>query len=193
MLRKRSKYKKRCNATLEDDDKEFMLKVTNRVGCIPNYWASFITRSVSLGACNTTTQFEEVYRHIKDFVSVMSSYDPPCVEMKIPVDVNQQLIKFLKMSESLNYGGKLKLNISYTTEDFQEIVNVKAFDVETLWSSVGGFIGIFLGYSLLQIPEIFDAVWSTSWDRFTLISWMEYVCTVIMPCLFRKRKFHVVR
>ena len=86
----------------------------------------------------------------------------------------------------------LKLHISHNTEDFQEIVNVKAFDVETLWSSVGGFIGIFLGYSLLQVPELLGDMRSTCWNKFTLISLVEFVCAIIMPCLFRKRKFPIV-
>ena len=32
-----------------------------------------------------------------------------------------------------------------------------------MWSQIGGFIGIFLGYSLLQIPEILQDIigWST--------------------------------
>ena len=111
---------------------------------------------------------------------------------QIPVTITQQITKFENSRERKINGGKLRLNISYTTEDFQEIVNVKAFDVETLWSSVGGFIGIFLGYSLLQVTELLEALWSTSWNRFALMSWVEYVCGIIMPCLVRKRKFAFV-
>ena len=107
----------------------------------------------------------------------MSSYHPPCVEMRIPVSVHREISKNNGGVEK----GKLKLYLSYTTEDFQEIVNVKAFDVETLWSSVGGFIGIFLGYSLLQIPEILTVLWNRSWGRFALLSWIECVCALIIP------------
>ena len=37
---------------------------------------------------------------------------------------------------------------------FRETRNVKAFGLLSLWSQIGGFVGIFLGYSLLQVPEI---------------------------------------
>ena len=143
-----------------------------------------MTTNASFGLCANSDQYEQVYRLIKNIKMVMSSYEPPCVEMKIPVDVNQQVEGFASL---------LKLYISYTTEDFQEIVNVKDFDVETLWSSVGGFIGIFLGYSLLQFPEILDYVWSISWDKFALISWIEYLLALIVPGCRRKRKFAILR
>ena len=34
------------------------------------------------------------------------------------------------------------------------MTNTKNFDFESFVSGVGGFIGIFLGYSLLQIPDL---------------------------------------
>ena len=192
VLRKRSKSQNRCNDTVENDDNEFRLKVIKQVGCVPNYWTSLVTTTSLFGACSTPNQYEKVYGLITNFRSVMSSYDPPCVEMKSPVSVSQQQAKVGTLERRLE-GGRLTLIISYTMEDFQEITNVKDFDVETLWSSVGGFIGIFLGYSLLQAPEMLDAVWNTSGDRFILIYWVKYVCATIIPCLLHKRKFTVVR
>ena len=190
VLKKRSKYQKECNDSLVDDDKEFMLKVINKVGCIPNYWTSLMTKNGSFGACGGSKQLAKVHQLVTNFRSVMSSYEPPCIEMKIPVDVNRhQRSHFPDAEDSLADGWTLTIKMFYITDDFQEIVNVKAFDIETLWSSVGGFIGIFLGYSLLQVPELLNAMWSTSWDGFTLMSWVEYVCAIIMPCLFRKGKF----
>ena len=48
---------------------------------------------------------------------------------------------------------------NFPDETYQEILNVKSFNVEALWSSIGGFVGIFLGYSLMQVPElIFNTV-----------------------------------
>ena len=37
---------------------------------------------------------------------------------------------------------------------FQEIDNVRDFTLESCWSAIGGFVGIFVGYSLLQLPEV---------------------------------------
>ena len=37
---------------------------------------------------------------------------------------------------------------------YQELEYLPDFDLETLISNVGGFVGIFLGYSLMQLPEL---------------------------------------
>ena len=48
----------------------------------------------------------------------------------------------------------LFFDISHQSTTYKEIVNKKSFDGNTLLSQVGGFIGIFLGFSLLQVPDI---------------------------------------
>ena len=45
-------------------------------------------------------------------------------------------------------------NILYQTRSYKQTLNIKAFDGNTLLSQVGGFIGIFLGFSLLQAPDM---------------------------------------
>ena len=166
----------------------FMIKVIKLVGCIPNYWTSLMTTNSSFKPCRSSNQLAKVHQLVTDFRRVMSSYEPPCVEMQIPVNVNRE-----QQSSSYLSRQNLKLSISYTTETFQEIVNVKDFSVEAVWSSIGGFIGIFLGYSLLQLPEVLDAVWLTFWDKFTVMSWVKYVYSFIILCSFRKRKFAIVK
>ena len=49
---------------------------------------------------------------------------------------------------------KVNLKVEYATIGFREIRNYRAFGLLSLWSQIGGFIGIFLGYSLLQVPEL---------------------------------------
>ena len=45
--------------------------------------------------------------------------------------------------------------IEYQTLQYKEIKNVRAFSLESMFGQYGGFIGMFLGYSLLGIPELF--------------------------------------
>ena len=42
----------------------------------------------------------------------------------------------------------------YTDRYYQEIEYVRDFGFESFWSSVGGFVGIFLGYSMRQLPGL---------------------------------------
>ena len=47
-----------------------------------------------------------------------------------------------------------QLKFLYEDNIYEEIENTKSFDLESFVSGVGGFIGIFLGYSILQLPEL---------------------------------------
>ena len=37
--------------------------------------------------------------------------------------------------------------------NYEEIINERDFGFESLWSTVGGFVGIFVGTSLSQVPS----------------------------------------
>ena len=42
---------------------------------------------------------------------------------------------------------------------YQEIRNERAFAFESFWSAVGGFMGIFVGASLSQLPILMVDAW----------------------------------
>ena len=54
---------------------------------------------------------------------------------------------------------KSRINIQYQDlgSQFFETINARDFGFENLWSSFGGIVGIFLGYSLMQLPGVFIA------------------------------------
>ena len=45
------------------------------------------------------------------------------------------------------------LKFMFKDETFQEITVLEAFSMESFFAGAGGFVGIFLGYSLLLLPE----------------------------------------
>ena len=51
-----------------------------------------------------------------------------------------------------------QITVNYLTESYQEIANQKDFSGEALWSGIGGLVGIFLGYSIMQVPDTFLAI-----------------------------------
>ena len=75
---------------------------------------------------------------------IIDLYTPPCDEMS-----------FVTIYQTQAWTSKvIAIQVVYPRQTFQEIVNKRAFGFESFWSSVGGFVGIFLGYSLMQLPEI---------------------------------------
>ena len=180
VLRRRPDAKQPCNFGLENDNNEFRLKVIRNVGCIPRYWTSLMKVNESFDPCETSNQFQDIYRYVQNFTNVIASYDPPCVEMHIPINAQQKTWK--------GYGnGFLHLSILYS-DKYQEIQNVRDFNLETLWSSIGGFIGIFLGYSLLQLPELLSDELKTYWMAFIdICCGTVYAFTAATAFRFRKR------
>ena len=49
-----------------------------------------------------------------------------------------------------------KVLIMLVQKYYQEIEFVKDFGFESFWSGIGGFVGIFLGFSMMQFPEALE-------------------------------------
>ena len=46
-------------------------------------------------------------------------------------------------------------NVGYSSDLYEEVTNVRSFGKASLWGSIGGFVGMILGLSLFQLPDIF--------------------------------------
>ena len=60
---------------------------------------------------------------------------------------------------SFAQSGFIVSTFKYMDKSYQEIVNEQDFEFESLWSAVGGFIGIFVGASLSQVPAMMADAW----------------------------------
>ena len=49
---------------------------------------------------------------------------------------------------------KVNIKIEYITDGYKETINHRSFTILSLLSQIGGFIGMFLGYSLLHLPQL---------------------------------------
>ena len=144
VLRRRTDARIPCNASLENEDNEYQKRIIRKVGCVPPYWVSSHPPTSKFKRCTSTSELSEAYNHSR-FGSVkvsLEQHDPPCEEITVSTSVD------------LQYGNDLNINFQYRTDQYLEITNKRDFGVTNLWSSIGGFVGIFLGYSLLQLPEI---------------------------------------
>ena len=53
---------------------------------------------------------------------------------------------------------EIDIKLIYNEGTYQEIVNTRDFGMDTFWISVGGFVGLFLGYSISHIPELIAGI-----------------------------------
>ena len=46
----------------------------------------------------------------------------------------------------------------HSSDVFEEITNVKSFGLTSLWANIGGYIGMVLGLSFFQVPDMVSGV-----------------------------------
>lgn len=155
-LRNRHDSNVPCNKELEDDDAQLQMEIIKLIGCVPIYWTRIAPKYLGLDECKFPAKLEKVYDYIRNYREVLLLYDHPCVDMTVMVMYNTKG-RFTQYHHGF-FPGKTIMKFQYQEKYYLEIENVKEFGFESFWSSVGGFIGIFLGYSILQIPELLNTL-----------------------------------
>ena len=145
VLRKRPNSNIPCDQALQNDDEKLKIEIMKRVGCVPIYWNKTFGDNINLEPCRFPDQFRRMYTYIQNNRNILLSYDPPCVDMTISSKYDR---------EKNNKWDEPCLKFIYTEEVYQEIQNSRNFGFESFLSGVGGFVGIFLGYSMLQLPQL---------------------------------------
>ena len=135
-LRKRPDSNIPCNDMAEDDDRKFQSQIINRIGCVPLYWNYIRFHHKGFRSCMSPKDVKRANHYIQNYRDVLSSYDPPCIEMKTLVTVTRDEVQFKQEGQ---------IRVTFIDKTYQEIENVQDFSFETFWSSLGDFIGIFLG------------------------------------------------
>ena len=176
LLKNRHDSDHACNAALKDEDTEIMENILNddMVKCVPTYWIGLKNYSSRYAKCTSDAQYKRIGEITANFTShefVRMKFKHPCEEMIIVTNVQKvkgrerrrnTLIEptfdpFWIQSDPDPYVEKLYFDIQFrhVNERYQVITNTKGFTVESCWAGIGGFIGIFVGVSLMQLPGIF--------------------------------------
>lgn len=153
-LRRRSKSTEPCDNRDEMDDYQVIRSIIRDVGCRPSYWNSQFERyfdDQSIRICQNPEEYRNIYENINKLSQILSNITTPCNTMIVSMGVVSEPVK----KEKVNYQ---MISIVYSTSQYQEIINVKDFDFDSMFSAMGGFVGIFLGHSLLQFGDMFDAL-----------------------------------
>ena len=145
VLRSRPSSFPHCYDGDESDDARFQQEAIKKVGCVPTYWKNQDYDSTEKSPCNSSKDY-------RMFQNIISSY-----RENLPFDgrsCTSMEILAIKAKQSIQKTNNMKIKIAYMEPTYQETENVQDFTFESFFSSLGGFIGIFLGYSMMQIPEL---------------------------------------
>ena len=153
VIRKRLDAKTPCNPDANDQDSFFRNVIVSNLSCIPPYLKPFYMNETEVDRylpCETSAKLRKAYfmtRAASVRNEILGKDASPCSEMSVSSSIE------MKTNRS-----DLSLVFHYRTKEFMETVNTRGYVIGDLLSSVGGFIGMFLGYGLFQVPEILDAL-----------------------------------
>ena len=152
-FKRRNKANEPCDERMTDDGENLRRKVILEVNCRPSYWSSFAIHpeygQANIPFCSTPNELKKAYKQIQNLSNIVSSTQS-CTEMFISSSAQSNMI----MSDVGT--GQIHLLIRYRNSHYQQIINSRDFDFDSMFSAIGGFVGIFMGYSLLQVTALLE-------------------------------------
>ena len=172
LLRSRHDSKKACNPMMKDEDREILKTIMNddNLKCFPAYWKDFKPNS-KYQECNETIHYRYISNMTENFTKIGNiienaklQFDSPCDEMIIVTNKYEKKGREMIRADLSGWEDhmvhedevslRLDIEFNHANPVYQIIKNGRSFSVESCWAGIGGFIGIFVGVSLRQIPEL---------------------------------------
>ena len=162
IIKKRSKPDDPCDEELEDDDQKWIQQASKNIGCVPIYWIKrpdIKGNSSNLAPCRSFKKYQEAFvATSKGKINIRRQYRPPCkgsVHLSYATAGNAFLEGVLQNKvKNLKKKDLIMLRIQYKLSNYEEVRNGRAFNEYDLFTQVGGAIGLMLGFSFFQLPNI---------------------------------------
>ena len=139
-----------CDPETIDDDDEWKKRVAQKIGCSPPYWNN---NSVSPHKRNKICSSKEELALIKKYSPRNDKFLAHEIFKTYPKPCNKMIINNSMMNNYYEKQKTLMIKITLQDEFYHEILNTRNFGMADLWASVGGYVGVFCGYSVLQATD----------------------------------------
>ena len=160
VIQRRNKPFEPCLENWKDHDNYIMTEMMKKMGCRPPHWISNSTSY--LDVCQNGEKMQSfAWQPNSDDIA---AFDPPC-RMIERLDYLYE-----EFDEKDGFYGRLQVNFgnasyfiiqqSYRQIAFNEKIQKKAYTLDDVVGTVGGFIGLFLGYALIQVPDLIGRLFS---------------------------------
>ena len=140
----------RTCSVVENYDKLVIEEVMSLANCIPPYWNS----TKNLPSCTTPKDLKNVSEEIWGRFFGSIRVNPPCTEIKridIEYEDSQTFTDLVQEDELL-------FQIYFRDISFKQITEKRDYETTDLFGDIGGYIGLFLGYALVNVPGFFMAL-----------------------------------
>ena len=146
VIKHRENAKNSCNRNWQKYDEEIMLEKIKDVGCQPFHW----TKITNAPLCQNQkqmkrfTQFNITEHKVacQSIQKILYNYE----EFEILEDWTDGWINEIsKMFEVL---------IEFQDDIYMEVRQMRDYGIQSVVGEIGGYMGLFLGFAILQIPEL---------------------------------------
>ena len=170
VLRRRQNANIPCRVYDTNEDDEYLKTVMKEVECVPVYWKLLNASKENHPPCNSTQQYKNLHVGYNDgnFPTPRRWVQlkwVPCYQMVVSSTYRKQLTR--TKTGGLGFTSRFRIRIQYRDlgSEFFETVNTRDFGFESLWSSLGGIVGIFLGYSIIDVFEMISNLFAWIHDK----------------------------
>jgi len=144
--KKRSIKGQRCLNDVDYYDQYIQQAISKNISCLPPFWKNTINLTTIPEECTSLEKLKRFNDLIHTYKSIFHEIQTPCVNMF-------NSVQWRNMPQKRRSQDGL-MEIIYSDKYYEEILQVEDFGMHDFISNLGGFIGIFLGYSIMQIPEL---------------------------------------
>ena len=150
LMRFRENAIEACDPHLIDDDAEWKQYVITKIGCYPVYWNEKHDDHHDHNEVKVCTSSKDLKKYHSYWPMLggkfanepFRRYTKPCTKMSILNNINQMAYH--------SYPDILKVKLRMREQMYQEVLNNRGFGIADLFGNIGGYVGIFCGYSILQ-------------------------------------------
>ena len=152
VIRHRDKRRRPCKQFPYDETENVMKQIINETGCIPPY----LPIRDYLSICETQDEMKRSYnllmRSGNNIQNKANEDGAPCRRMgRIDYDYWEH-----GPYEEVKTTPYFNVTVMFIDHTYREIREVKAFGLLSMFGNIGGYIGIFVGYALLNLPDVVE-------------------------------------
>ena len=173
VIRYRNKRASPC-VDWKNHDLLIMKNTMSTVGCRPFYWeVTDLYRN-----CTTQEDMKKIYQTILK-VFFEKAFIPCSTVQKMQMDfdeeesdVNKEAKKYSGIERRLGgLASWFRVTITFSESYYKNIRQVRAYNVQSLIGNAGGYVGLFVGYTIAELPVLLLTIYQklkTSFSSLTL-------------------------
>ena len=150
VMRKRNTKRTPCNEYGTLDDNTIRRRLIKEIGCVPPYWT--IRKQGLKIDCSDQRQLEEYFQ------MNITEFKVPCRRMTQISFLYSEYVSDYYHSRlgiiPIESQGMFFVTLMFPDSRYKQIEMLREVNMQSLIGNAGGFVGICLGYSILQLPSL---------------------------------------